>query len=205
MSLLRNIAGLALGMALLGAVAVAQNDDIPLGDVAREQSGKKATHTFDDDNFQRTAPPPAADTAKSGDSAKDAKAADKGDQADAGQEDVKALEKQLAELQQRQTVVNKSISGLEVNIKQTEGDVQQSLIDAQGSYKQQLAKVNDDIAATQKKLDAARAAQKSDSGSEATGDDSSKADDSSKPVDSSKPADSGKTADAKPDDSAKAK
>lgn len=205
MSLLRNIAGLALGVTLLGAVAVAQNDDIPLGDVAREQSGKKATHTYDDDNFQRSVPPPAADTAKSGDSAKDAKTADKGDQADAGQDDVKALEKQLAELQQRHTAVSKSISGLEVNIKQTEGDVQQSLIDAQGAYKQQLAKINDDIAATQKKLDAARAAQKPDSGEQAAGDNSSKPDDSGKSAGSSKPADSGKPTDAKPDDAARAK
>ena len=201
MSLHRNVAGLILGVALLGAVAVAQNDDTPLGDVARQQSGKKAVVTVDDDNFQRTTPPPApaADT-KSGDSAK----ADAGDKADAkggdktdaapSQDDVKALEKQLADLKQNRDITSDQVGRLQSKLDGSDltDDMRQSLAEAQATYKERLAGINAQIPALEKKLEAARAAQKSDSGDAGSGDDSSK------------PADA-KTPEAKPDDSDKSK
>ncbi len=192
MSLLRNVAGLALGLVLLGAVAVAQNDDTPLGDVARQPSGQKATHTFDDDNFQRSAPPPApAPEAKAGNSAKtdagakDAKAGDK--PADAPKEDVKALEKQLADLKQGRDTNSEQIARLQSKIDggTLDDDMRKSLADAQEAYKARLAGINDQIPVLEKKLEAARAAQKSDSGEAAAGDDSSQPAES-KPADGAK-------------------
>ncbi len=191
MSLCQKVAGLLLGMALLSAVALAQNDDIPLGDVARQQSGQKATHSFDDDNFQRSAPPPAAE-AKSGDAAKPEagvkEAGDKGgDKAEAApsQDDVKALEKQLADLKQSRDTNTTQIGRLQSKIDGTDltDDMRQSLADAQGAYKERLDAINAQIPVLEKKLDAARAAQKS---SEAgAGDDSSKPEEA-KPEDSAK-------------------
>ncbi len=175
MSLLRNVAGLALGMALLGAVAVAQNDDIPLGDVARQQPDKKATKKFDEDNFKPAAPAPTPD-AKSADSAKpaggaaeakpagDAAEAKAGDKASAAPDDeVKALEKQLAELKEKRDFNSSRIVRLQTSIQNAEGDAKDSLVNSQNAYKEVLEGINAQIPVVEKKLEAARAAQKSSS------------------------------------------
>lgn len=194
MSLLRNVAGLALGLALLGAAAVAQNDDTPLGDVARQQSGQKATKTFDDDNFKPAAPPPAAAAdAKSPNAAKpadgasgDAKGGDKADAAPS--DDVKALEKQLADLKQSRDITTEQIARLQSKLDggTLDDDMRGSLAEAQATYKERLAGIIAQIPVLEKKLEAARAAQKSDSSDAGGDDDKSKAADS-KPDDNPPP------------------
>lgn len=164
MRLLRNLAALLLGVLLLAAVAAAQNDEPPLGDVARQQSGKKATKSFDDDNFQRAAPAPdtksadaKADTAPKA----DAKDADKADAAPS--EDVKALEKELADLKQKREVTAVQITRLQSRIQSADdGDLRDSLATNEATYKQRLEEIDAQIPVLEKKLEAARAAQKSE-------------------------------------------
>lgn len=170
MRLFRNVAGLLLGIALLAAVAVAQNEEPSLGDVARQQSGKKATKSFDDDNFQRTAPPPAADTkgAESGKADAAAKADAKGgDKADAApSDDVKALEKQLADLKRKREITNMQIARLQSSMENAQGDVRDSLAQNLAVYKETLDNLNAQVPGVEKQLEAARAAQKPDSGAD---------------------------------------
>lgn len=171
MSLRRYVAGLILGVALLGAVAVAQNDATPLGDVARQRSGKKAAKTFDDDNFQRSTPPPApasdptsADSAKPDGSAQDDAKHDKKAGAAPG-DDVKALENQLADLKQRSDITTEQIARLQSAIDRGgEEDTRVNLAQAQATYKERLASINAEIPVVEKKLEAARAARKSGTG-----------------------------------------
>ncbi len=175
MTLWRNVAGLALGMTLLGALAVAQNDDAPLGDVARRQPEKKAAKTFDEENFKPAAPAPApsadAKDSKSTDSAKPAGAtnAKPADKADAAPNEVKALEKELAELKQKRDMSNSRIARLQTSIQNAEGDAKDSLVQSQNAYKEELEGIKAQIPVVEKKLEAARAAQKSDSGDQGEG------------------------------------
>lgn len=176
---LKHVAGLMLALALLGGMALAQNDDTPLGDVAREKPAAKAVHSFDDDNFQRTVPPPApasADAAKPA-AKPDPKAEDKPAPAD----DVKALEKQLADLKKQREATAGQMTRMQAAANNAEGDSRQDLTEAAATYRERLQGEDAQIAATEKKLEAARAAQGS-------GDAPAAADDSKKPADA-KPAD----------------
>ncbi len=191
MSLFRNLAGWALGLALLGAVAVAQSDDTPLGDVARQQPVKKATKTFDEENFKSSVPAraPATD-AKTSDSAKpagdtgEAKTADKADAAP--DDDVKALEKELAELKERRDITSNQIARLESSMQNAEGDTRDSLAENQAIFKERLKGLNEQIPVLEKRLAAARAAQKSDSGEQGEGGETAKPAES-KPEESAPP------------------
>lgn len=185
MRVLRNLAGVALGVALLATAAVAQDQDVPLGDVARQQSGKKAVATFDDDNFKRTAPAPApSNEAKAADAKPAPKKADGEAKAEPSAE-VKALEKQVAELQRNRDFFASQIATLQARASDpsVNSDIRESLAGAQAGYREQLAEATTELAKAQKQLDAARAAQKPDA---AGGDDA--ADDSSKEA-PAKPAD----------------
>jgi len=155
-----------LGVTLLGVVAVAQND-IPLGDVARQQSGKKATHVYTDDNFKRTAPPPStedktADTAQSDAGAKPAaKAEDKADAAP--DDDLQALEKQLAELKQKRDITSQQVDRLKSSLETAgEGDIHDSLVENQAVYQTRLDELNAQIPVLEKQVEDARAAHQSE-------------------------------------------
>lgn len=178
MSLSRHLVAFLLGLTMLGAVAVAQQDDPPLGDVARQQSGQKAVKTFDDDNFQRTVPPPPAADAKPADAAKSGGAKDaSAKKADAEPSaEVKALEKQLADLKKNRDFFASQITILQGRIdgSSLDSDIRESLMGAQAGYKEQLAEADAELAKVQKQLDAARAGQKPTSGDASGGGDTSK-------------------------------
>ena len=162
MTILRKTAGLVLGMAIGCGVAWAQYDqpqsDQPsLGDVARQKADKKATKSFDDDNFERKAPPPAPadDTAKPKDDAKaDAKPAD------APPDDVKALEQQLADAKKKRDGSQKAMAGVQGRIDSgaLDDDTRGSLADSVKAYQARIEVLNGQIAELEKKLEAAKAA-----------------------------------------------
>lgn len=172
MTALRRTAGLVLATLMACGMCWAQSDEPSLADIARQQPRQKAAKVFDDDNFQRTVPPPAPP-------ANDVKPAAKADDKPAPASDpadVKALEKQLEDLKKLRDKTVTQVSGIQARLDSgaLDGDLRSSLVDAQEAFKKRIAELEGQIGALEKKLAGAPADSQKGGGASSAGDKDSK-------------------------------
>ncbi len=163
---------LACGLAL----AQEQQDEPSLADMARQsrEQKAKAAKEFDEDNFQRSKPAPQAQAP----AAKEENAAEK---KDSTPDDIKALEKQLADLKKGYELTDTRIKGIQKGLDEStmNAEARASMVSVQDGFKKKLADIQAQIVEVQAKLDAAKAAH---GGGDAPAADTKPADGDSKPA-----------------------